>query len=182
LVLGLITTLAATLPQRHNPASTWMSTGMVAIYLGIAASQTLALRESPNGLWWLVFALVITWSSDAAAYFTGVTIGRHKLWPRLSPKKTWEGTVGGWAAAVAAAVIVVWLSPLDQPLWFAALIGAACGVLGLLGDLSISMLKRQVGVKDSGRFLPGHGGILDRLDSLLFVLPFVATLVFLMAR
>ena len=127
---------------------------MGAIYLGIAASQTLALRQLPDGLWWLVFGLVVTWSNDAAAYFTGVTLGRHKLWPRLSPKKTWEGTIGGWIAAVVAAVLVVWLSPLSEPLWLAAILGAVCGVLGLLGDLSISMLKRQVGVKDSGHFCP----------------------------
>ncbi len=182
LVAGLIITLTATLPRRENPAGSWMSTSMGAIYLGIAAGQTLALRQLPLGLWWLVFGLVITWSNDVAAYFAGVTLGRHKLWPRLSPKKTWEGTIGGWVAAAVAGVVVVGLSPLDAPLWLAALVGAFCGVLGLLGDLSISMLKRQVGVKDSGHFLPGHGGILDRLDSLLFVLPFVATLVLLLSN
>lgn len=179
LVAGLIVTMTATLPRRENPSGTWMATSMVALYLGIAAGQTLALRQLPLGLWWLVFALFVTWSNDAAAYFTGIGIGRHKLWPRLSPKKTWEGTVGGWIAAAVAAVVVVWLSPLQAPLYLAGLIGAVCGVLGLFGDLSISMLKRQMGVKDSGHFLPGHGGMLDRLDSLLFVLPFVATLVLL---
>jgi phosphatidate cytidylyltransferase len=177
LVIGLIVTLTATLPRPEDPIGVWMSTTAVALYLGVVASQTLALRQLPLGLWWLLFGLVVTWSNDAAAYFTGVTLGRHKLWPRISPKKTWEGTIGGWIAATLAAVIVVWWSPLEAPLWIAALVGVACGVLGLLGDLSISMLKRQAGLKDSGHFLPGHGGILDRLDSLLFVLPFVATLV-----
>jgi phosphatidate cytidylyltransferase len=179
LVVGLIVTLAATLPHPEDPLGTWMSTSAVALYLGVVASQTLALRQLPLGLWWLVFGLAVTWLNDAAAYFTGVTLGRHKLWIRISPKKTWEGTIGGWIAATVAAVLVVWLSPLNTPLWIAAIVGMICGVLGLLGDLSISMLKRQVGLKDSGHFLPGHGGILDRLDSLLFVLPFVATLVLL---
>ena len=181
LVAGLIITLTATLPREENPSGTWMSTSMGAIYLGIAASQTLALRQAQLGLWWLVFGLVVTWVGDSAAYFTGVTLGRHKLWPRLSPKKTWEGTIGGWVAAAIAGAVTVWLTPLQEPIWLAAIFGAFCGVLGLLGDLSISMLKRQVGVKDSGHFLPGHGGILDRLDSMLFVLPFIATVVLLRA-
>lgn len=181
LVAGLIITLTATLPQTKNPAGVWMATSMGAIYLGIAAGQTLALRQLPLGFWWLVFGLVVTWSNDAAAYFTGMTLGRHKLWPRLSPKKTWEGTVGGWAAAGIAAGIVVWLTPLEDALYLAVIVGVVCGVLALFGDLSISMVKRQVGVKDSGHFLPGHGGMLDRLDSLLFVLPFIATVVLLRA-
>jgi phosphatidate cytidylyltransferase len=181
LVAGLIITLTATLPHEKNPAGAWMSTSMGAIYLGVAAGQTLALRQLPDGLWWIVFGLVVAWANDSVAYFTGVTVGRHKLWPRLSPKKTWEGTIGGWAAAALAGAITVWLSPLDESVYLAALIGAACGLLGLLGDLSISMLKRQVGAKDSGHFLPGHGGILDRLDSLLYVLPFIATVVLLRA-
>lgn len=181
LVAGLLITMTAALPHEENPAGTWMSTSMGAIYLGIAASQTLALRQLPLGLWWLAFGLVVTWGSDSAAYFTGVAIGRHKLWPRLSPKKTWEGAIGGWIVAALAGAVTVWLSPLQEPVYLGALIGAVCGVLGLLGDLSISMLKRQVGVKDSGQFLPGHGGMLDRLDSMLFVLPFIATVVLLRA-
>ncbi len=181
LVAGLLVTMTATLPREENQAATWMSTSIVAIYLGVAASQTLALRQLPQGLWWLIFGLVVTWANDAAAYFTGVTLGRTKLWPRLSPKKTWEGTVGGWIAAALAAVIIVYFSPIEENLFLAALVGAFCGILGLLGDLSISMFKREMGVKDSGQFLPGHGGILDRLDSLLYVLPFIATLVLLRA-
>ncbi len=181
LVGGLLVSMTAALLRQTNPASTWMATSVGAIYLGIAASQTLALRQLPLGLWWLAFGLIVTWANDIAAYFTGVTIGRTKLWPRLSPKKTWEGTIGGWVAATASAVIIVWLSPIQDSLVLAAVIGAFCGVLGLLGDLSISMLKRQVGVKDSGTLMPGHGGLLDRLDSLLFVLPFIATIVLLRA-
>lgn len=174
LVAGLIITLTGTLPRVENPAGVWMSTGMVAIYIGTVASLTIAMRQLPMGIWWLTFGFVITWANDVAAYFTGVTLGRNKLWPRLSPKKTWEGTAGGWLAAALTAIAIAWLSPLEQPLYFAGLVGLTCGILGLLGDLSISMLKRQMGVKESGRFMPGHGGILDRLDSLLFVLPFVS--------
>jgi phosphatidate cytidylyltransferase len=136
-------------------------------------AQVLALRLSPEGLWWLLFGLLITWTNDTAAYFVGVTIGRHKLWPRLSPKKTWEGTIGGWVAAtLLGGMLALWL-PLSKSLVYGAGLGALCGVLALFGDLAISMVKRQVGVKDSGKLFPGHGGMLDRIDSVLFVLPFL---------
>jgi len=146
---------------------------MGAIYLGIILGQAVSLRLRPNGLWWLLFAILITWANDSAAYFVGVTLGKHKLWPRLSPKKSWEGTIGGWVGAALAAVFLIYILPITMPPLYAALVGAVAGVLALAGDLSISMLKRQVGVKDSGKLFPGHGGMLDRLDSILFVIPFV---------
>jgi phosphatidate cytidylyltransferase len=124
-------------------------------------------------MWWLLMAILITWSNDTLAYFTGVTIGKHKLWPRLSPKKSWEGTVGGFLGAALAGGLVAMLSPLSIGFGLGALIGLIGGILALFGDLSISMVKRQVGVKDSGHLIPGHGGMLDRLDSVLFVVPFV---------
>jgi phosphatidate cytidylyltransferase len=103
----------------------------------------------------------------------GVTLGRHKLWPRLSPKKTWEGTIGGWiGAALIGGGLAWWLLP-EVHWWVGVGLGAIGGILALFGDLSISMVKRQVGVKDSGKLFPGHGGMLDRLDSILFVLPFI---------
>ncbi len=179
LMLGLIVSLTAALRNQENPAGAWMSTSMVAIYLGVATGQTLILRQSPEGLWWLVYGLAVVWINDSMAYFVGVTWGQHKLSPRLSPKKSWEGTVGGWVGATLSSVAVVWLTPLPNLWWQAALFGTACGVLALLGDLAMSMVKRQAGVKDSGHFMPGHGGILDRLDSMLFVLPFIAVVVLL---
>ncbi|GIV76149.1 phosphatidate cytidylyltransferase [Litorilinea aerophila] len=170
---GLILTLILALGQHQTPMHTWMSTSVGAIYLGTMLGQALALRQLPQGAWWIFFGLFITWINDTGAYFTGVTVGRHKLWPRLSPKKTWEGTVGGWMGAALSGGLFAWLMPLPLSVPAGVAIGFVCGVLALFGDLAVSMIKRQVGVKDSGRFFPGHGGMLDRLDSLLFVLPFV---------
>ena len=135
--------------------------------------QALALRLLPNGLYWMLLGLGVTMLNDSAAYFVGVTIGRKRILPALSPKKSWEGTVGGWIAATLTGAAVAFWSPLDLAVWLGALIGLVGGILALFGDLAISMLKRQIGVKDSGVFLPGHGGFLDRLDSIMFVLPFV---------
>ncbi len=171
LAIGLIATMSYSLLEPVRPADTWFSTSMGAIYIGTTLGMGMALRLLPDGLWWILFGILITWANDIFAYFTGVTIGRHLLWPRLSPKKTWEGTVGGWIAAALVAALLAWLFPIPLAPGYALIVGALAGVLALLGDLSISMLKRQVGVKDSGRLFPGHGGMLDRMDSLLFVLP-----------
>ncbi|MCX6043954.1 MAG: phosphatidate cytidylyltransferase [Chloroflexi bacterium] len=173
LMVGSILTLVYALFQIEKPASTWMSTSVGAIYIGLMLGQGLALRLLPSGLWWLLFGMLVTWVNDIAAYFTGSTLGRHKLWPRLSPKKSWEGTVGGWIGSALIGGLLTLVLPLPIPVVFGAGLGFACGILALFGDLSISMLKRQIGVKDTGTFFPGHGGVLDRLDSLLFVLPFV---------
>jgi phosphatidate cytidylyltransferase len=172
---GMIISLIAAMHETNAPMHTWMATAIGALYFGTMIGQGLALRQLPNGQWWLIFGLFVTWANDSAAYFVGVTWGRHKLWPRLSPKKTWEGTVAGWVAAGVVGAAWVAITPLagSHTLLFGALLGGACGVLALFGDLAISTLKRQVGVKDSGHFLPGHGGFLDRMDSLLFVVPFV---------
>jgi phosphatidate cytidylyltransferase len=173
LIAGLIVTLIDALRRPEQPTASWMSTSIGAIYLGVAIGQWLAMRQLPNGIWWLLTGLVITWANDSAAYFTGVTVGRHRLWPRLSPKKTWEGTIAGWLAAALCGGLSAAIWPLGVQIGTGVVLGAICGVLALFGDLSISMLKRQSGVKDSGHLFPGHGGMLDRADSLLFVLPFL---------
>ena len=173
LTVGFIASIIAALFVVDQPLRTWTATAVVAIYLGVMMEQAISLRLMPEGFWWLILSFAIAWMNDTAAYFTGVTIGRHKLWPRLSPKKTWEGTIGGWVAAALIGGLFAWLSPLQLGFAVGAVLGTLGGVLGLFGDLSISMVKRQVGVKDSGVFFPGHGGMLDRLDSMLFVVPFV---------
>jgi phosphatidate cytidylyltransferase len=172
---GMIITLINAMREKQAPMHTWMATAIGALYFGTMVGQTVALRQLPAGQWWLFFALFVAWANDSAAYFTGVTLGRHKLWPRLSPKKTWEGTIAGWIGAGLVGALWVAITPLTQShtILFGAILGSVCGILALFGDLAISTLKRQVGVKDSGHFLPGHGGFLDRMDSLLFVVPFV---------
>jgi phosphatidate cytidylyltransferase len=123
------------------------------------------------GPWLLLFALVITWAGDTAAYFAGRAFGRHALSPHLSPKKTWEGSLAGLAASIVVAVIFQrWLR---APL--AYLIGMAVvgNIAGQVGDLLESAYKRSAGVKDSGAMLPGHGGVLDRIDALILAFPVV---------
>jgi phosphatidate cytidylyltransferase len=170
---GLIALLIYALYETEQPASRWMSTSIGALYIGAMMGQALALRLLPNGLWWLLLGVLITWGNDTAAYFVGVTLGRHKLWPRLSPKKSWEGTIGGWLGGALVGGVMAVYTPLHAGWGLGLLLGFVGGVLALFGDLSVSMLKRQMGVKDTGRLFPGHGGMLDRLDSILFVLPFV---------
>lgn len=182
LVIGFIITLTATLFVVDKPVHTWVATSIGAIYLGVMLGQVVGLRFLPNGFWYVLLGFGVTWANDSAAFFTGVTIGKHKLWPRLSPKKTWEGTIGGWTAAALAGAFLAWLLPVGIGPLFGAIAGLVMGVLALFGDLSISMIKRQVGVKDTGNIFPGHGGMLDRLDSLLFTLPFLYAAVTLFAR
>ena len=145
-----------------------------ALYLGWLGAYLVSLRELPGGAWWLLLALPGVWLADSGAYFVGRAIGRHKLSPRLSPKKTWEGYLGGILVGILGTMGLVYLwrfwagpgfniSPVQG-----ALLGLLLGVLPTLGDLGESMLKRQAGTKDSGNLLPGHGGVFDRIDSWLW--------------
>lgn len=148
------------------------------LYLGWIGPYLVSLRLLPDGLWWLLLVLPTVWAADSAAYFVGRHIGRRfiprPLSPRLSPKKSWEGYFGGVAGGVLGGLLLGWLYPflLAQPLSITplrgAMIGLLMGVLTPLGDLGESMIKRQVGVKDSGKLLPGHGGMFDRIDSWLW--------------
>ncbi len=143
------------------------------IYAGLLFSFLGLLRDLPSGSAWLFTVLATTFGADTGAYVVGHLLGRHKLAPKVSPAKTVEGFVGGIAASIALAFICKFLiknnfSNIDC-LW----IGGIAGVIGPLGDLSESLLKRSVGVKDSGDLIPGHGGLLDRVDALLFTSPIV---------
>jgi len=144
-----------------------------AAYPGLLLAALIPLRQLPRGEWWILLALTVTWLNDTFAYFAGRAFGRRKLYERISPGKTWEGALGGAAGSIAGALVVsrIWIPEL--PPTGAVLIGAGAAVLGPFGDLSESMLKRAFGAKDSSRLLPGHGGLLDRIDALLFNAPFV---------
>lgn len=115
---------------------------------------------------------ILIWSSDTGAYLFGMSIGKHHLFPRISPKKTWEGFFGGLLlAGIIAWVLSIFFHDISLNHWLA--IGAICSVMGVFGDLVESMFKRSLGVKDSGKFLPGHGGLLDRFDAILLSIPIV---------
>lgn len=141
------------------------------LYVGFFIPHVCLLRQTPEGWRWVIFTLAGAMGSDTGAYFAGRSLGRHKLLPAVSPGKTVEGAVGGLLGAVAAAGLIAWVLALAMPL--GEVVGLALAISGLaqFGDLAESALKRAFGVKDSGWIVPGHGGILDRLDSLL--LPFV---------
>ena len=173
LVAGFLITLTYCLFVHENPVGAWLSTSVVAIYLGVMLGQIVSLRFLDNGFAYVLFGFLVTWANDSAAYFVGVRFGKHKIFPRLSPKKSWEGTIGGWVFAAFAGAILSTLLPVRSGPVFGAFVGLIAGILAYFGDLSISMMKRQFGVKDSGTFFRGHGGMLDRLDSLLFTLPFI---------
>ncbi len=171
---AVIVTLVRALAQRTEaPATDWALTLGVALYLGVLAHYAPLLRARPRGFWWVVVALGLTWITDSGAFFIGTAVGKHRMAPRLSPKKTWEGTIGGGVVGVLAAVALVPLVLPAVSVGQSALLGAAVATMAPLGDLVESMFKRQCGVKDSGHLIPGHGGALDRIDSLLFVFPTV---------
>ena len=143
------------------------------LYAGLGLGPIAALRVGPEGLQWVISALVITWANDTCAYFAGRLFGRHKLHPAVSPNKTWEGFVGGAAGSVGGMFIARWVAFPALTATDCLALGLAGAVLGPLGDLCESLLKRAHGVKDSGTLIPGHGGLLDRVDALLFNAPAV---------
>jgi phosphatidate cytidylyltransferase len=149
-----------------TPTVDWALTIAGGLYLGWMAGHFISLRDSPRGFEWMVLTLLSTWGADTGAYFIGLSLGRHKFFPRLSPKKTWEGAIGGWFCGVAVTLLI----GLGMGLGFvhSLVLGALVSAFLPLGDLAVSMMKRQVGVKDSSSLIPGHGGMLDRIDSLLF--------------
>ncbi len=155
-------------------ARSWAATVAAAGYPGALLASGFALRNGPDGLMWLSYAIAVAFASDTAAYVIGRRFGRHRLAPALSPGKTWEGAAAGVGGAVLVSAALVWILDLDGlPLLTAIALGAALSVLGQIGDLGESRLKRFAGVKDSGVLLPGHGGVLDRLDSLIVIIPAV---------
>lgn len=120
----------------------------------------------------LLAILFLVWANDTGAYIFGVSLGKHKMMPRISPKKSWEGFLGGIASTILVAwIISTILADIDTRHWL--FVGFITSLMAVLGDLVESMFKRSIGVKDSGKFLPGHGGLLDRFDALIMVLPIV---------
>jgi phosphatidate cytidylyltransferase len=152
--------------QSVAPTADWALTAVGGLYIGWMGGHLVALREVSDGIRWLLLSLVITWSADTGAYLVGSTWGQRKLAPRLSPGKTIEGTLGGWGTGIVVGGLLAGL--LDLGILHGLVMGVLIGIASPLGDLGISMMKRQVGVKDSGRLIPGHGGMLDRIDSILF--------------
>lgn len=159
----------------ENPFANIGYTLLPTIWVMIPLSLINTIHDTSDGFTMMIFILI--WVNDTFAYLTGMLLGRHKMWVRHSPNKTWEGTVGGALFCIATAIFVgpLLLGVQSQMLytfdWI--VIGLICSVIGTLGDLVESMFKRFCGVKDSGNIMPGHGGILDRFDSILLAVPFI---------
>ncbi len=162
-----------------NPVNNWAYTMLSQMYIALPLStiNLLAFQTGGEGQYNALLPLsifVFLWVNDTGAYCVGSLIGKHKLFPRVSPGKTWEGSVGGGLLVLVAAAVIGWLTSgesdsLSIPVWMG--LGLVVVVFGTLGDLVESMFKRTLGVKDSGNILPGHGGMLDRFDSSLMAIP-----------
>lgn len=138
----------------------------VQIYCGFLGSFMAVMTARPDGQWWTLAALIVVIAVDTGAYATGLNFGKHPMAPRISPKKTWEGFAGSVAASMLAAILLS-VFMLDEPWWFGFVFGGVIIVTATIGDLSESLIKRDLGIKDISTWLPGHGGFLDRLDSTL---------------
>jgi phosphatidate cytidylyltransferase len=141
------------------------------VYVALLFSYQVGVRIGMDGRAWLVFLYLTIWASDIGAYAVGMNFGRHRLYEKVSPKKSVEGLVGALAASAGTALICrAWFMP-PIGAWEAAALGAVLAAVGTIGDLAESLLKRSSGIKDSGDVIPGHGGMLDRMDSMLFAAP-----------
>jgi len=158
-----------------SKAMTGAATALLGVvYIFGAWRCALALKEiNPH---WLMIALLVSWAGDTAALYVGRTFGRNKLAPRVSPSKTWEGTIGSVIGGVVAAGLYAHYLIPSAPIWLVLVVAAGGNIAGQLGDLCESAFKRGAGMKDSGTTLPGHGGWLDRIDSSLFSIPVVYAL------
>lgn len=153
---------------------------LASVYVGFGFHYFIYARFLDNGLELIFFILLLVWSTDSGAYFAGRSFGKHKLWPEISPKKTIEGSLGGIVLAFIVGMIFISFIPVFTSTLTAVLCILVVSVAGQLGDLVESAFKRHYEVKDSGHVLPGHGGILDRFDSLIFVMPILYLFGFLM--
>jgi phosphatidate cytidylyltransferase len=153
---------------KENAFANWAWTIAGILYIGWLLRYMVDLRATDDGRAWVFLAVLCTFASDICAYVIGRFLGRHKLAPYISPNKTWEGTAGGIAGSLITCVAVAMLFNLPLEYWQAIVLGILISIIGQLGDLVKSLFKRNVEVKDSGNVLPGHGGFLDRMDSLAF--------------
>jgi len=159
--------------NRDGSLNGWALTVAGALYIGLSMSHAIRLRSLGHGASWLALVLVGTWMNDSGAYFVGRRFGKRSFFPLISPNKTVEGAVAGVLTGITSVVAMAVLLRLPVSLVESAVLGVVLALAATFGDLAESVIKRQLGIKDSGRLIPGHGGALDRLDSLLFVLPSV---------
>ncbi|MGF7088276.1 phosphatidate cytidylyltransferase [Kroppenstedtia sanguinis] len=170
ILMGLVVLLTLIVTSRnriHVEEVAYLFLG--SLYIGFGFSYMIQTRLMTDGVMWSLLALIVTWTNDSGAYFTGKRWGKRKLWPSISPNKTVEGSLGGMVLSLGISGIIGLLFPELGSLVAVLGIGLMISIVGPLGDLIESAIKRTTGVKDTGSLLPGHGGVLDRFDSLLLV-------------
>ena len=180
-VLGVAALLTWSMFAHEDPLDGATSGAITAIavpYLAMAMAFIAKVRALDEDLSWLCFVLVCTWAADTGAYFAGRFFGKRKLCERISPKKTWEGVWGGMALTTAVAVLMSHYNYPDMIWQHAVVLGLLISSTGVVGDLVESMFKRARNIKDSGGIMPGHGGLFDRVDSVLFTMPVAWAYVF----
>lgn len=205
IVLGLVLALVGDARPSPGAVQDWAYTATGSLYLGLPLFTGIAIRQldgnvdatwlrdlsgslslgwdaAPRGLGWLLIVILATWFGDTGAYLVGRSLGRRPLLPKVSPKKTVEGSIGGLVGSMIAGGGGVVLLGLDVPWLLGAAFGLVLGAAGQVGDLSESLLKRQAGIKDSGTLIRGHGGVLDRIDALIFALVTAFVLIPLVER
>jgi len=155
-------------PQKEGAFAGWAWTTAGILYVGWLLSYLVALRGLDAGRDWVFFALFTTFASDTTSFFTGRAWGRHRPAQNVSPGKTWEGAIAGVFGAIVVSLVLVMLLSLPLNYWQAVLLGLVVSIFGQLGDLVEALFKRNMGVKESGKSMPGHGGSLDRMDSVAF--------------
>lgn len=172
--------LVSILPKKALPLDSLMYAFAVSFLLSQAFTGFIVISHAANGLFLLMYAFSCAWICDAGAYFVGRKLGRHKLAPTISPKKTVEGAIGGLLSSELFGILLALLCPVIfqsvgavSVLWVAVLT-PVLSVAGILGDLMASYIKRSVGIKDFGNLLPGHGGVMDRFDSMLLIVPMIS--------
>jgi phosphatidate cytidylyltransferase len=176
LVLLLLVLSLLFMGTSQNLSSTISNLGITLLgifYIGFLLSHVSLIRNMANGREWVLFLIATVWAGDISAFLSGSFFGRHKLYPKISPKKTYEGLVGAIVGSVIVALAFTLLFIPHLEIGLCILLAIGLGILGQLGDFTESMLKRSAQVKDSGSLIPGHGGMLDRLDSFLFSAPFL---------
>lgn len=166
-IVSRATDVSETTTDVASHVAGWAATVLSGGYIGFCSAHLALLRDAPAGLAWTTVAVGATWLADSAAYLAGHRWGRHRLAPALSPKKTWEGFWGGVVAATVGGLVFGLLVP-EVGAVKGTFLAFAAGMVGTLGDLAESLIKREAGAKDSGALIPGHGGVFDRIDSLLW--------------
>jgi phosphatidate cytidylyltransferase len=183
LMIFLLCVLQLTTVERLSSVISDLGTTLFGIfYVGFLLSHIILIRNQIDGKTWVLFLIITVWAGDIIALFSGTLWGRHKLYPKISPNKTYEGLLGAIAGSVVVGLLYASLFLPHFGKVACILVTIAMGLLGQLGDLTESMIKRSAQVKDSGSLFPGHGGVLDRIDSFLFSTPFLFYLLPLLTK